>query len=663
MLGLTQLYFDIISVLRFPLMLIGLALLSLPRLVDKNPPPDKKATIFPLALLFTGLFIRAPFEVGPTGEVGVETWYLMCVLSLVVLVTGGSIIKNNASHYFDFIVKLWPFWRYKHADDIAALPDEYNPLYAAVDFQDALRVPMPLREIIVSNYAIWLMGNLYPSKATIRDVFEKTPPEERDAIFTRKPQMVAHAQAINKLLEVVPAHGLLVPGEQYLWDYIRPTLERAAHDDLAHEYYRVFGSLGTYGATFKEIKVGVKIPDAMRTEHMQVLANTGHGKTTLLTQMFFEDLKTDAGMVVIDSQGVLINELAARVPADRLILIDPKTCPPALNMFARKIEGEQGINNALAMFEYIFGSLGVSMTGKQEMVYRYLSRLCMVIPGGSINTLRDMLQPGGTEQYLPYIEKMNDNARAFFRAFEQDKNNQFKDTRQEVQNRLLKVLESDTFSLMLGADNMVLDIPQALAEGKVILVSTAKDLLFGGASLLGRIFVAQVMQAVRSRPQHDARRVYLYIDEFADYAEDSEILFDCFAQGRKYGLGMLVFHQDFERISTTLSAVISSNTAIKFAGGISAEDSRRMASQMRTDPREIDRQPKGTFLAYFKDIGTIPWPVKLGFINSVPRITSIYDVQEDMRKKYGAKPREQKPVVTPVEDFDPLNIDTSTDTW
>jgi hypothetical protein len=387
------------------------------------------------------------------------------------------------------------------------------------------------------------------------------------------------------------------------------------------------------------IKVAIQLPKDLRTEHMQILANPGHGKSTLLTQMFFEDLKTDAGIVVIDSQGDLINELAKRVPADRLILVDPETCPPALNMFARKVEGEQGITNALALFEYIFGSLGVSLTGKQEMVYRYLSRLCMIVPGGSINMLRDMLLPRGTEQHQAYINQMGDNAQAFFRQFQQEKNNQYSDTRQEVLTKLLKVLESDTFSAMLGANTMALDIPQALSEGKVILVSTAKNFLDKGASLLGRIFVAQVMQAVRNRKPGDRRRVYLYIDEFADYAEDSSILLDCFSQGRKYELGMIVAHQNLGQLTPKLADTMSSSTAIKFAGGVSAEDSRKLASQMRTDYHLIDAQSKGTFLGYFKDIGVLPWKVQLGFIDTVPVITDLHSVQADMRARYGAKRR------------------------
>lgn len=507
-----------------------------------------------------------------------------------------------------------------------------NPLETTVAFKYALRLPDGLRDVLTTSYGLWLLQN---------------PDQAVDEIAVR------HAGAINHLMELVPAKGLITKGNTSLYQFVYPTLSRAVNDDDAHPYFLSLHSLGEYSDWFKQITIGFTIPEALRVEHHQILANPGHGKSTLISQMFFDDVKRDVAIVLIDSQGDLIRDLATRVPEDRLILIDPETCPPALNVFAQRLDGEQSITNALSLFEYIFASLGVNMTGKQEMVYRYLSRLCMMIPGGSIRTLRDLLQPGGTEPYQAYIDRMSENAQAFFKQYQLPKNNQFSDTRQEVLLRLLKVLENTSFDAMLGAEEMKIDIAKAIDEGKIILVSTAKNYLGEGSSLLGRIFVAQVMQAVRNRPPNNRRRVYLYIDEFADYAQDSSILLDCFSQGRKYELGMIVAHQNLDQLTPKLAATISSSTAIKFAGGVSAEDARRLGGQMRTDYREIDRQPKGTFLGYFKDIGTIPWTVELGFIKNVPKVNNIYDIQNRMRELYGPSERPTRPPEPKEEKFNP----------
>lgn len=263
--------------------------------------------------------------------------------------------------------------------------------------------------------------------------------------------------------------------------------------------------------------------------------------------------------------------------------------------------------------------------------------------------MRDLLRPGGTLNYQDEITSLGENAAAFFQEFQLEKGNDYATTRQEVLRRLLMVLESETFAKMLGARTQKLDIGAAIDAGKVVLISTNKDLLKGSSALLGRIFLAQVMQAVMSRPEGNRKRTYLYIDEFADYAEDSDILINLFSQGRKYELGLIVCHQNLGQLTPKLAATISASTAIKFAGGVSAEDSRTLANQMRTDRELLDSQPKGTFLAYLKDTGVLPWQVEFGKLDRLPEVTELKEVEEQMRQLYGEVPPE-KPEPEPFKE-------------
>jgi hypothetical protein len=130
----------------------------------------------------------------------------------------------------------------------------------------------------------------------------------------------------------------------------------------------------------------------------------------------------------------------------------------------------------------------------------------------------------------------------------------------------------------------------------------------------------------------------MYIDEAHDYSEDSHVLFNLFEQSRKYGLGIVWAHQYLGQLPQQLAQSISANTAIKFAGGVSASDARTFAGQMRTTQEFIEEQKRGTFAAYFKDIGTVSFPVNLGGLDRTPAITNISAIREEMRKKYGAPP-------------------------
>jgi hypothetical protein len=380
------------------------------------------------------------------------------------------------------------------------------------------------------------------------------------------------------------------------------------------------------------IEVPIGVPESKRVEHHHIVAGSGHGKSECIKNLFLGDLETDAAIVVIDSQGDLINSMATRVPTERLVLFDPATCPPALNIFANPPTGEQDMSSALELYEYIFSALDAGLTSKQSLTYRFVSRLLMTVPNASIDDMRQLLEKGGEAKYQQYIDALPATARSFFQ-------NEFKSakaTREEVLRRLYTVLENPTFERMLTAPANSFDMSDALDSGKVVLISTAKPFLKQtGASLFGRIFIAKVMQAVMARQQGNRRRTYLYIDEFQDYAEDSHVLYNLFEQSRKYNLGIIVAHQYLGQLPATLLQSIMSNTAIKFAGGVSAADARALASNMMTTPESILHAPKGTFMASFRNQYAVRYEVPFGSLERKTMVSDISAIRERMKRQYG----------------------------
>ena len=462
------------------------------------------------------------------------------------------------------------------------------------------------------------------------------------------------ADAINTLATTLPPFGLIENSENGIpWGhYIRTEFYRIDSEGGDGSYLvRALSQLGTrLSDEIKSIPIKVGFPEHLRTQHQHIVAGTGRGKTQCIQNMVMDDVAAGNSVVLIDSQGDMINKLATRIPKDRLVLIDPQTCPPALNIFDNKGD----VNTAIELYEYIFSALDASMTSKQTTAYRFVSRLLLTIPGANIHTMRRILEPNGTTPYLDNIKSLGETAHSFF-EFEYD-SRQFRETRQQVLRRLYTVLENTTFEQMLGANENRLDIAGAIDSGKVVLVSTAKSYLKQtGSSLFGRIFIAQVMQAVMSRQSH-RHRTYLYIDEFQDYAEDSHVLFNLFEQERKYELGIIAAHQYIGQLTPQLQQSIAANTAIKLAGGVSAQDSRIMAAQMHTTSDEINNVPKGSFAAYYRDIGTVPYYVDFGRLEKTPEITSLVDIQKDMRVLYGVQEKPPKTVTVRKADASRLRI-------
>src|SRR4051812_27985310 len=149
-------------------------------------------------------------------------------------------------------------------------------------------------------------------------------------------------------------------------------------------------------------------------------------------------------LIVIDSQGDMINKILHMAEMEhlshRLILIDPTDVenPPALNLFDFGLdrlekyspaEQEKLMNGAIFLYEYLFGALlGAELTQKQGVVFRYLARLMMVVPGATIYTLRDFMR--NPEEARPYLSRLDDVSRDFFET--EFFSSKFDNTRQQI---------------------------------------------------------------------------------------------------------------------------------------------------------------------------------------------------------------------------------------
>lgn len=374
-------------------------------------------------------------------------------------------------------------------------------------------------------------------------------------------------------------------------------------EEIAADYLK-----GTPFLDLFQERVPFAFADAQRFEHMHIVAGSGHGKTQTLQHLIMADLKRPdpPGIVIIDSQGDMIRKISRLALfngtlRDKLIIIDPKDIehPPALNMFdvnlgrLRKYgtaDREQILNGIIELYEYFFGSLlGAELTQKQSLIFRYLARLMIHIPAATIRTMIELMDD--TKPYRQVIEGLPDGIRLFFEREFNDSS--YFDTRKQIKRRLYGIVENQTFDRMFSAPRNRIDIPSALNEGKIVLVSTAKDFLKGGSSILGRYFIALTLQAALERaaiPENQRRPAYLYIDEAAEYFDDN--IDNLLTQARKYKLGLILAHQYLDQLSSGLRPSIAANTTIKLAGGVSDQDAHAMSRDMRTTPAFILQQRK-----------------------------------------------------------------------
>jgi hypothetical protein len=407
---------------------------------------------------------------------------------------------------------------------------------------------------------------------------------------------------------------------------------------------------GTPFASFFQAPVPFAIPFPARFEHTHLIGGSGHGKTQLMQGMIYHDLlkaqEDGRSVIVIDSQGDLlrtISSLSLFDPAEegslgeRLLMVDPTDVewPVCLNLFDWNrerlrgygaLEREKLLNSAVELYEYLFGALlGAELTQRQGLIFKYLARLMMEIPDSTIQTLRELMEDG--EPYRPYMERLPGSANSFFATRFFDRS--FNETKKQILTRLWGVLSNATLERMFSHPRNKVDLFEAMNEGKIVLINTAKDLLKqDGCAIFGRFFVALIVQAAMERSSiapHKRNPAFVYIDEAQDYLDDN--IGQLLNQARKYRIGMTLAHQNLDQLSVSLRSSIFASTSIKFAGGVSAKDARVLGDEMRCDDDLLlhtkKRQTHTEFACYVRNLTpqAVKVTVPLGTVEETPKLS------------------------------------------
>ncbi|MEO0568818.1 MAG: type IV secretion system DNA-binding domain-containing protein [Pseudomonadota bacterium] len=372
----------------------------------------------------------------------------------------------------------------------------------------------------------------------------------------------------------------------------------------------------------------IEIPDALRTQHHMIVAGTGHGKTQCLQQMLMQDFEDeDSCVIVIDSQGSMLEKLLHIVPEDRVMYLDGGNIrqPLALSAFAigrtDRPEDEPKVRTAVALYEHMFAVRETALTTTQSTLYRFLSRFLMVIPNANFDTALDILQDG-YEPYAEHVAKLEETSQKFVTTQLCDPKDKrasqsYRTTRQEVARRLFTLMESRTLKGMFNAPESKVDIAEAIRDKKIILINTAQAVLGDeGAQLFGKYCFAQIAIEVLARAE-TKERVYLYLDEAQEYLSDSPIIRRLYEQGRKRGLCMVTACQDINQLERAgIERMLYSLTSIKFAGGVSAQDASKLAKEMDSDTETIRGVEPLSFAAWLKHNGTGTYRVTAGALES-----------------------------------------------
>ncbi len=334
----------------------------------------------------------------------------------------------------------------------------------------------------------------------------------------------------------------------------------------------------------------VALSPQARLRHLYVLGATGSGKTNLLLRLIESDLRAGRTLCVLDLRGDLVDRILPRLASpeewrERLLLLDLRDEGHAVGFNPLAGEGD-AYSRSLHLLDVLrrqSESWGVQI---DETLRNCL--LALAETGWTLLEIEPLLSnPSFRAQVLAGVS--DSLVRSFFAHHEARSSSQQLAWSLAALNKVTPLLSAPALRRVLG-QRRSLPLREMLdgRPGSVILVSLAVDRFHGASRLVGGLFVSAFQNAVMARIDHkESERVpaFLYLDEFESMATDR--FESIVAQGRRFGLGLTLSHQNLNQMPPRLKQVIRNNVHAQVFFQTGALDAAELATEISGgEPRE-----------------------------------------------------------------------------
>jgi hypothetical protein len=331
-------------------------------------------------------------------------------------------------------------------------------------------------------------------------------------------------------------------------------------------------------------------PYAEAVKHMYCCGPIGSGKTTMLANMFRQDVENNYGAVLLESKGDLFHAALEYIPASRIedvIVLDvTDTSRPVGFNILNQGNPRVVIDEITALFDYLYGDTRSVWT--REVMYHGL-RTLVTDPKLTFIDLAPLLVPMNDVEYAwrdDLIRELKDRElRNFWQRFENQPRAAQDRITQPVMDRIWQLNARPEIRHIIGQSESSFQMADVVANNKILLVNLS-GLARDTASLTGTLVMNSLWHAVKS--VRAAQPNYLYLDEFQDFLNLPVDPQDLLAKSRSFGLGMVLAHQHLGQLSTDMRGAIMANTRSKLVFQTSADDARAMAREFGDAVKDDD---------------------------------------------------------------------------
>ena len=317
-----------------------------------------------------------------------------------------------------------------------------------------------------------------------------------------------------------------------------------------------------------------------RLRHIHIMGATGTGKSTLLKSLMMQDVNNGTGFMCLDPHGDLIEDILLCMPQERIkdvILIDPSDSefPIGLNILVAHsdIEKELLASDLVALFRRFSTSWGDQMN---SVFANAILAFVFNTKQYHLGDLRKFLIETSYRNVILATSTDPDIVYYWQKEFPIVKSASIG----PILTRLDSFLRPKVIRNMVCQTKSI-DFAHLMDTNKIVLVKLSQGLLGAENSfLLGAFIVSKLQQIAMARQaQKASTRVpfFCYIDEFQHFITPS--MATILSGTRKYGLGLILSHQDMQQVTKFDAEIASSvlaNAGTRICFRLGDTDAKRL---------------------------------------------------------------------------------------
>lgn len=341
--------------------------------------------------------------------------------------------------------------------------------------------------------------------------------------------------------------------------------------------------IGTTDYRNQGIRFGIRGRD--RLQHMYIIGKSGVGKSTLLENMFVQDIQAGNGCALFDPHGKSAELMLDYIPEHRIndvIYFNPADMAYPIAFNVMEDTGPDNRNKVadglLAAFKKIWPD---AFSARMEYILSMSLLALLEFPDSTLLGVNRML--ADKEYRKRIVDKVTDpTVRAFWiDEFGKWDEKFAREASAAIQNKVGQFSSNPLIRNIVGQPKSSFDFRDVIDSKKIFIANLSKGQVGEqNAPLLGGMLMTKLYLAGMSRADKNDLELsilppfYIYVDEFQNFVNDS--FANILSESRKYKLGLTMAHQYMDQIPEAIQFAVSGNVGTTITFRVGAEDAERL---------------------------------------------------------------------------------------